>query len=111
MEGGIPDLLAAAVRPARTRLTSTARPCDTKGARPGAVGAGAALDAPGRDAYQHASSNQTPQPKPGTSTISNQTRPTPESSRLALPRTGAGRCRNAVTPHPPPGGTRRYTPR
>jgi arginase family enzyme len=27
-------------------------------------------------------SNQTPQPKPGASTISNQARPTPESSRL-----------------------------
>ena len=27
---------------------------------------------------------------------------------LALPRTGAGRCRYAVTPHPPPGGSRRH---
>ncbi len=32
---------------------------------------------------EHPGSNQTPQPKPGTSTISNQTRPTPESLRLA----------------------------
>src|SRR6266699_450732 len=42
LEGGIPGLLAAAVRPARTRLTShppSLRP--GKEARPGAVGAGA----------------------------------------------------------------------
>ena len=42
LEGGIPDLLAAAVRPARTRLTSHPFPATRKGGRPGAVGAGAA---------------------------------------------------------------------
>ncbi len=30
---------------------------------------------------------------------------------LARQRTGAGRCRRAVTPHPPPGGPHRYAPR
>jgi len=31
MEAGIPDLLAAALHLARTHLTSTIDPCDTKG--------------------------------------------------------------------------------
>ena len=31
MDGGIPHLLAAALRPARTRLTSTNNPSDTRG--------------------------------------------------------------------------------
>ena len=41
LERGIPDLLAAAVRSARTRLTSHPRPSTRKGGHPGAVGAGA----------------------------------------------------------------------
>ena len=34
VDGGVPDLLAAALRPARTRLTSTDHPSDTKGGPP-----------------------------------------------------------------------------
>ena len=41
LEGRLPGLLAAAVRPARTRLTSHPVPATRKGGRPGAVGAGA----------------------------------------------------------------------
>jgi hypothetical protein len=37
----LPHLLAAALRPARTSLTSTDHPSDTRGGTPGAVGAGA----------------------------------------------------------------------
>ena len=40
LEGGVPGLLAAAVRPARTRLTRYDVPATRKGDRPGAVGAG-----------------------------------------------------------------------
>ena len=39
MEAGIPHLLAAALRPASTRLTSTNSPNDRKEDHPGAVGA------------------------------------------------------------------------
>ena len=54
---------------------------------------GAALGAPGCTACHHAKSKQTPLPKPGTGTISNQTRRTPESSRLCRP----GNRRSAVS--------------
>jgi hypothetical protein len=43
MEGGVPDLLAAAVRPTRTRLTSTIPPLQHE-RHPGAVGAGAVTE-------------------------------------------------------------------
>ena len=42
LEGRLPDLLAAAIRPASTRLTSHPRPATRKGGHPGAAGAGAA---------------------------------------------------------------------
>jgi hypothetical protein len=47
MEGGVPDLLAAALRTARTGLTSTSRHGDAEGGHPGAVGAGAHPGTPG----------------------------------------------------------------
>jgi hypothetical protein len=47
MEPGVPDLLAAALRPARTSLTSTDHHGDTEGGHPGAVGAGAHPGTPG----------------------------------------------------------------
>ena len=50
LEGGVPGLLAAAVRPARTRLTSHPVPATRKGGRPGAVGAGAAPSTSGSTA-------------------------------------------------------------
>jgi hypothetical protein len=52
---------------------------------PGAVGAGAARASPASTCCRDPDSNQTPQPKPGASTMSNQTRRTPESSRLTAP--------------------------
>ena len=73
MEGSVPDLLAAAMRPARTRLTSTNHPADQKGDQPGAVGAGAHPGTPGYATHPHPHGKQTPHPKPGTGTISNQT--------------------------------------
>jgi hypothetical protein len=50
LEGGIPGLLAAAVLPASTRLTSHPVPATRKGGRPGAVGAGAHPSTSGSDA-------------------------------------------------------------
>ena len=44
---GIPDLLASALRPARTRLTSTNHPTTREESQPGAVGAGAHPGTPG----------------------------------------------------------------
>ena len=73
LEGRVPHLLAAALRPARTRLTSTNHPSDTKGDHPGAVGAGAHPGTPGSTTRPPRESKQTPHPKPGTSTISNRT--------------------------------------
>jgi hypothetical protein len=43
----VPRLLAAALRSASTRLTSTISPSDRKEAQPGAVGAGAHPGTPG----------------------------------------------------------------
>jgi hypothetical protein len=73
METGIPLLLAAALRPARTRLTSTNHPGDTKEAHPGAVGAGAHPGTPGAVTRPATTSKPTSHPKPGSSTISNRT--------------------------------------
>ncbi len=50
MEGGIPLLLAAALRPARTRLTSTNHPGDTKGGTPRR---GRSRCAPGHTGHRH----------------------------------------------------------
>jgi hypothetical protein len=47
MGQGVPDLLATALHPASTRLTSTNNPSDTEGGAPGAVGAGARPGTPG----------------------------------------------------------------
>jgi hypothetical protein len=76
MERGIPDLLAAALRLARTRLTSSIDPCDTKENPPGAVGAGAHPGTPASTRCRRSDSKQTPHPKSGSSTISNRTQST-----------------------------------
>jgi hypothetical protein len=47
MEGRVPHLLAPAMRPASTRMTSTNHPTDAKGGMTGAVGAGAHPGTPG----------------------------------------------------------------
>ena len=73
LEGHIPRLLAAALRPASTRLTSTSIPATGKEPQPGAVGAGAHPGTPGSIARWPLESKQTARPKPGASTISNQT--------------------------------------
>ena len=73
MEGRVPHLLAPAVRPAGTCLTSTNYPVNAKEHRPGAVGAGAHPGTPGSTTHPPAGSKQTPSPKPGTGTISNRT--------------------------------------
>lgn len=48
MEGGVPELLAAALRAASTCLTSGISPAARKEAQPGAVGVGAHPGTPGR---------------------------------------------------------------
>jgi hypothetical protein len=73
MEGGVPHLLAAAVRPARTRLTSTNIPSTRKENHPGTVGAGAHPGTPGSTSCRYLDSKQTPRLKPGIGTISNHT--------------------------------------
>jgi len=76
MEAGIPDLLAAALRPARTHLTSSNLPRGRKERHPGAVGAGAHPGTRGSTGRRHPDSKQTPHPKSGSSTISNHTQNT-----------------------------------
>ncbi len=98
LEGGVPDLLAAAVRDTRARLTSTKRHYTKKEDVPARSEPAHAPGAPGRDACGHADSNQTPQPKPGTGTINNQARPTPESSRSG-PSNAAELARTAAVNH------------
>jgi hypothetical protein len=71
MEGSVPHLLAAALRPASTRLTSTISPSDRKETQPGAVGAGAHPGTPGTTTRPPPSGKQTSNPKPGASTMSN----------------------------------------
>ncbi len=66
LERRFPDLLAAAVRPAGTRLTSHPAPATRKGARPGAVGTGAAPSTSGGAATRQEPANQTKPPKTGT---------------------------------------------
>ena len=58
--------LAAAVRPARTRLTCHPAPAARKGASPGAVGAGAVPGIPGSTATRRKPLNQTARSKTGT---------------------------------------------
>jgi hypothetical protein len=53
-------------------MTSTNHPSGTKGGMAGAVGAGAHPGTPGTTARPPPESKQTPRPKPGASTISNQ---------------------------------------
>ncbi len=74
MEGGLPDLLAAAVRPPGTSLTSTNYLSDTEGTSSGAVGAGAHPGTPDSTCCHRPGSKQTPHTKPGASTVSNHTR-------------------------------------
>jgi hypothetical protein len=71
LERRVPHLLEAALRPASTRLTSTDYPANAKGGQSGAVGAGASPGTPGSTVRPHAETKQTPDPKPGSSTISN----------------------------------------
>ena len=66
VESDVPGLLAAAMRPARTCLTSHSVPATRKGARPGAVGAEAAPSTSGAATPPSGPANQTPQPKTGT---------------------------------------------
>ena len=66
LERSVPDLLAAAVRPARTRLTSHPVPATRKGGRPGAVGTGATPSTSGSTATRREPANQTKPPKTGT---------------------------------------------
>ena len=66
LERRFPYLLAAAVRPASTRMTSTNHPSDAKGGMAGAVGAGAHPGTPGT---------------PGTTAPGKQTGTTPETGR------------------------------
>ena len=54
-------------------MTSTNHPSDAKGGMAGAVGAGAHPGTPDTTARPPPESKQTPHPKPGASTISNQT--------------------------------------
>jgi hypothetical protein len=70
LERGVPGLLAAAVRPARTRLTSHPCPYDPEGGLPGAVGAGAPEHI-GPSAIRREHLNQIPPPKNRPNTISN----------------------------------------
>jgi hypothetical protein len=65
-KGGVPGLLAAAVRPASPRLTSYPVPAIRKGARPGAVGAGAHPEHIGQRRHPRKPVNQTPWPETGT---------------------------------------------
>jgi hypothetical protein len=76
MEGGIPDLLAAALRLARTHLTSSNALAERKENHPGAVGAGAHPGTPGSTSCRRPDSKQTPHLKSGSSTISNRTQST-----------------------------------
>ena len=59
MEERVPHLLAAHLRPARTRLTSTSKSADTEGGYPGAVGAGAHPGTPGSPPTPPAKGKQT----------------------------------------------------
>ena len=67
MEGGVHHLLAAAVRPARTQLTSTNHPCDTERSLPGAVGAGADPSTSGNAVTRRDHENRPDRKKTGTS--------------------------------------------
>lgn len=63
LERSIPHLLAAALSPASTRLTSTDCPATRKEDHPGAVGAGAA---PETDKQKNTAETGTPPPVPAT---------------------------------------------
>ena len=73
LEGLVPHLLAAALRPARTRLTSTTSPSGERNTSPGAVGTGAHPGTPGTTTRPPPPAKQTPHPKPGNGTFSNRT--------------------------------------
>ena len=66
LERRLPDLLAPAVRPARTRLTSHPVPAIREGGPPGAVGAGAAAGTPGSTTTRRENENHTQPSKTGT---------------------------------------------
>ena len=73
LEGGVPHLLAAAVRPARTRLTSTNHHGNAKGEPSRRRRSRCAPGTPGTTARPSPTAKRTPDPKPSTRTISNQT--------------------------------------
>jgi Transposase DDE domain group 1 len=73
LEGGLPHLLAAAVRPACTRLTTTNRPSCTKGGAPRRGRSRCDPGTPGATAQPAPAARQTSRPKPGASTISSRT--------------------------------------
>src|SRR5208337_4416633 len=89
LEGGIPGLLGAAVRPARTRLTSHPVPATRKGGSPARSEPGARPEHIGR--HRHPPEIREPDKTAENwhNTISNQPRPPAESSR------SVGRCRRA----------------
>ena len=66
LERRLPDLLAAAIRPAGTHLTSHPVPATRKGGHPGAVGAGAAPGTSDITATRREHPNRTQRPKTGT---------------------------------------------
>ena len=78
LERGLPGLLAPAVRPARTRLTSHPCPCDQERRLPGAVGAGAQPEHIGQ--HRHPSGTRGPDKttEHRHGAISNQPRPPPD---------------------------------
>src|SRR5208337_4104971 len=83
LEGGIPGLLGAAVRPARTRLTSHPVPATRKGGSPARSEPGARPEHIGR--HRHPPEIREPDKTAENwhNTISNQPRPPAESSRPA----------------------------
>src|SRR5208337_2052001 len=95
LEGGIPGLLGAAVRPARTRLTSHPVPATRKGGSPARSEPGARPEHIGR--HRHPPEIREPDKTAENwhNTISNQPRPPAESSRpgtASITRPGEKQC-------------------
>ena len=78
MEGGIPDLLGAAVCAASTRLTSHPVPATQERRNPGAVGTGATPEHIGQRHHPPGTSQPDKTAENRHDTISNQSRPAPE---------------------------------
>ena len=100
LEGGIPGLLAAAVGPARTHLTSNPVPATRKGAAPARSEPVPAPGTSGGTATRRKPVNQTPRPKTGT-TQSVTSLGTPLNHRGQRPTSdfsGVSRSRSAFLP-------------